>query len=67
MSRFKTNIFAVLGASSLLGNPIQFVNSLGTGVRDFFYKPFDGFIENGAIEGGRGFIDGTGSLLKNTV
>jgi vacuolar protein sorting-associated protein 13A/C len=32
VERLKWNILKFIGASSLLGNPINFVNSLGTGV-----------------------------------
>lgn len=41
-------------------------NSLGTGIKEFFTKPIDGFVE-GPIEGGYGIMQGTGSLFKNTV
>lgn len=39
MERLKWNIFKFIGASNLLGNPMNFVNALGTGVQDFFYQP----------------------------
>ena len=38
---------------------------IGTGVKDFFYKPIDGFV-NGPIEGGKGIYKGTSSLIFNT-
>ncbi|CAI2385812.1 unnamed protein product [Moneuplotes crassus] len=66
MSRLKTNLFRVLGASNLIGNPIQLVNNVSTGFRDFFYKPVEGFVE-GPLEGGKGIAKGTKSLLQHTV
>jgi vacuolar protein sorting-associated protein 13A/C len=66
MVRLKRNLFSILGASSLIGNPIQLVNNVSTGVKDFFYKPIEGFVE-GPIEGGKGLVKGTGSLFKHTV
>lgn len=66
MIRLKRNLFSILGASSLIGNPIQLVNNVSTGVKDFFYKPIEGLVE-GPIEGGKGLVKGTGSLFKHTV
>lgn len=66
MVRLKRNLFSVLGASSLIGNPIQLVNNVSTGFKDFFYKPIEGLVE-GPIEGGKGFVKGTSSLFKHTV
>lgn len=37
--RLWNNVFAILGATNMIGNPIKLANSLGTGVKDFFYKP----------------------------
>ena len=50
----------------MIGNPIKFVNHLGNGVQDFFYKPIEGMV-HGPFEAGKGVVAGTGSLLKNTV
>ena len=66
MVRLKRNLFRVLGASSLIGNPIQLVNNVSSGFKDFFYKPIEGFVE-GPLEGGKGFVKGTRSLFKHTV
>ena len=66
MIRLKRNLLSILGASSLIGNPIQLANNVSSGIKDFFYKPIEGFVE-GPIEGGKGIVMGTGSLVKNTV
>lgn len=42
-SKLKWNLLKLIGASNLLGNPMNFVNALGTGVQDFFYQPREGF------------------------
>ena len=42
------------------------VYDIGTGVKDFFYRPMEGFVD-GPIEGGKGIVMGTGSLLGNTA
>jgi len=41
-------------------------NSFGTGFKEFFKKPVEGFVE-GPLEGANGILEGTGSLFKNTV
>jgi vacuolar protein sorting-associated protein 13A/C len=66
IERMKKNLFTIIGSSNILGNPVNFVNHLGTGVQDFFYKPIEGIVK-GPLEGGKGLIEGTGSLIKNTV
>ena len=37
---FKFNALKLLGASNLIGNPSRFVSNIGTGVQDFFIKPY---------------------------
>lgn len=66
MAMLRRNILSILGASSLIGNPIQLANNVSTGVKDFFYKPIEGFVE-GPIEGGKGLMKGSASLFKHTV
>mmetsp|Transcript_45933 Transcript_45933/g.33685 ORF Transcript_45933/g.33685 Transcript_45933/m.33685 type:complete len:308 (-) Transcript_45933:342-1265(-) len=64
--RLRRNIFTMIGSSSILGNPHNFVSHLGTGVQDFFYKPIEGMVQ-GPLEGGKGLLQGTASLFQNTV
>lgn len=66
IDRMKKNIFTLIGSSNILGSPVNFVSHLGTGVQDFFYKPIEGMVK-GPLDAGKGFLEGTGSLLKNTV
>lgn len=65
VDELKRNVYRFIGASNLLGNPVNFVNSLGTGVEEFFYLPREGYVR-GPLHAGIGFIKGTGSLVKNT-
>ena len=57
---------ALFGASSLLGNPISFMDTVGTGFHDFYYEPATGF-KKSFKDGGMGFAKGTGSLVRSTV
>lgn len=54
-----------MGSSNLIGNPIGFVNTIGTGMKDFYYEPRSGFM-HGPVSGGIGLLRGGWSLLKNT-
>ena len=50
----------------MIGNPTDFVNTLGTGVKSFYYEPREGFMK-GPLQGGIGLIRGTGSLAAHVV
>ena len=50
----------------MLGDPVSFISHIGTGVKDFYYEPKKGFI-NGPLEGGKGILKGTYSLIKNPI
>jgi vacuolar protein sorting-associated protein 13A/C len=41
-SQLSRRFFVLIGSLNVLGNPINFVQNLGTGVRDFFYEPAKG-------------------------
>ena len=62
----KWSALSFLGSSNLIGNPISFIKTLGNGVEEFFYEPYEGFKRGGAVDGGLGIVKGTGSLVKNT-
>jgi len=66
MSNMKGNILKIVGSSDLIGNPVNFVNTLGTGVKQFYYEPKNGFME-GPLQGGIGLIKGTGALVTHTL
>ena len=59
-------IFNFLSSTNLLGNMNLFFHDIGTGAKDFFYKPIEGFVD-GPIEGGKGIVIGTASLIANTA
>jgi hypothetical protein len=60
------NVFSLLSSTNALGNLNLLSHDIGTGVKDFFYKPIEGFVD-GPIEGGRGLVIGTASLFGNTA
>lgn len=62
----RQNILRVAASSDLLGNPYTFVNTLGTGVKKFYYEPRDGFME-GPLEGGLGILKGTAGIINYTA
>jgi len=64
---FKYNAFRMLGASNLLGNPNKFVSGVGTGVTDFFVRPYQGMKDGSIVKAAGGFADGSRSFLKNAV
>ena len=49
------NILSLFLASNALGNANLFFKDVGTGVKEFFYKPAEGFV-NGPLEGGKGIF-----------
>lgn len=51
---------------NIIGNPVGLFKNITTGVNDLFEKPIEGFIE-GPLEGGLGILNGTLSLVKNTL
>uniref|UniRef100_K3W5D9 PDZ domain-containing protein n=1 Tax=Globisporangium ultimum (strain ATCC 200006 / CBS 805.95 / DAOM BR144) TaxID=431595 RepID=K3W5D9_GLOUD len=59
-------IYALVGAADILGNPIGLVTNLGTGVKDFFYEPVAGMVQS-PQEFVLGLSRGTASLVKNSV
>lgn len=59
-------IFKIFGAIDIIGNPANFLNTLGTGFKDFFQKPYKGIVK-GPLEGAKGIMDGSISLVKHTV
>jgi len=62
MSQFLHFVFG----AEILGSPISLVSNLGTGVKDFFTEPAQGFTRSPA-EFGVGIAKGTSSLIKNTT
>ena len=44
MSNISRNVLKLIGSSDLIGNPTDLVDSLGTGAKQFFYEPKEGFM-----------------------
>lgn len=60
---FKYSMLQLFGSSNLIGNPARFVNNIGTGVQDFFVKPYQGIKEGGIVNLKEGLVDGSLSLI----
>ena len=58
----KLQFLSIIGAVNLLGNPVQFVSSLGQGIKAFFNEPIIGM-----KKGGKEFIEGVGKGTKQLV
>ncbi|KAG3015191.1 hypothetical protein PC120_g12300 [Phytophthora cactorum] len=56
----------ILGSFDFLGNPVGFLDHIGTGVRDFVYEPLEG-LKIGGKGFSKGLAKGTASLMSNTV
>jgi hypothetical protein len=56
----------MFGSIDILGNPLNLLHNLGTGVKDFFQKPIKGIVK-GPLEGAKGVLHGSISLVKHTV
>lgn len=59
-------VYKILGSADFLGNPVGLFDNLTSGVKDFFYEPYKGFVESPAAFG-TGLAKGTASLLKHSV
>ena len=59
-------IYKILGSSDLLGNPIGFVDNIGTGFAEFFNEPRKGLV-NGPLGFGQGLVKGFGGLVSHVV
>ena len=64
--KFVKNFVILVSSSNLLLGMNLLAYDVGTGVKDFFYRPMEGFVD-GPIEGGKGIFIGTGSLIGNTA
>jgi len=61
-----SQILKILGSIEIFGNPVNLMNSLGTGFKDFIEKPVEGLKTN-VVSGAIGVAEGGLSLVKHTV
>ncbi|KAF9185293.1 hypothetical protein BGZ51_009186 [Haplosporangium sp. Z 767] len=64
---FFYQLHMIVGSIEFLGNPVGLFSNLGSGVADFFYEPYQGFVMGDPQDIGLGLARGTSSLLKKTV
>lgn len=70
ISHYKNNLtyqlFKLLGSLDLIGNPLGLINNFKVGIKDVITKPIEGMVQ-GPLELGRGIVEGTNSLVSNTL
>jgi hypothetical protein len=58
--------YKIFGSFEIIGNPVNLISHLGTGVKDFFHEPIRGFVTSPSE-----FISGIGrgsqSLVRNSI
>ncbi len=64
-------VYKIVGSLDLVGNPVNLLSTLGTGVKDFFFEPALAMIDNPTEINklnklGKGFLKGAISLVSNT-
>jgi hypothetical protein len=59
--------YKILGSSDLIGNPIELLEKLGQGGKDFIMEPIKGTKEEGIKGLGKGVGRGVKSLATGTV
>ncbi|KAF9166895.1 hypothetical protein DFQ26_006563 [Actinomortierella ambigua] len=65
---FFYQLHKIVGSIEFLGNPVGLFSNLSSGVADFFYEPYQGFVMGDRPQDfGMGIARGTSSLLKKTV
>lgn len=62
-------LYKIVGSLDLVGNPLALVQSVGTGVKDFFYEPAHALITNpnDIKKIGTTFAKGALSIVSNTA
>eukprot|EP00727_Mastigamoeba_balamuthi_P014733 m51a1_g9886 hypothetical protein (3388) ;mRNA; f:25606-36846 len=61
-----SQVYRILGSFDMIGSPLSLVETLGTGVFDFFHEPVAGIVKSPQAFG-KGLAVGTLSLINNTV
>jgi vacuolar protein sorting-associated protein 13A/C len=60
-------VHRIIGSADFLGNPVGLFNAIGSGVKDAFYEPYQGFVSDRPQDFGIGLAKGTASFLRKTV
>jgi vacuolar protein sorting-associated protein 13A/C len=63
----KWQALSLISSSQLLGNPNQFLTSLGTGFKELYYEPYEGYIRGGLGHATYQVLSGAGGLAVTTV
>ena len=57
----------LLGSADMFGNPAGLFQNFSSGVSDFFYEPYNGFVSDRPQDIGIGLVKGTASLFQHTI
>lgn len=61
-------VYKIIGAADIIGNPVGLFSNISSGVADIFYEPYQGFIMSDRPQDiGIGLVKGAASFLKKTV
>ncbi|KAL0246218.1 hypothetical protein GEMRC1_007431 [Eukaryota sp. GEM-RC1] len=58
--------YKVVGATDAIGAPYSLFNHLGTGLKDLYYEPYQGFLSHSPLKTVEGIGTGVGSVAKHT-
>lgn len=62
-----TQVHKIIGSADFLGNPVGLVSTLGSGVTDLFYEPYQGLVSDRPQDVGIGLARGGLSLARKTI
>lgn len=60
-------VYKLVGAIDVLGNPLGLISGIGSGVSDLLYSPIEGLVLHGNRELGLSIARGAGSFVRKTV
>ncbi|CAO1616705.1 unnamed protein product [Parajaminaea phylloscopi] len=60
-------VYKLVGAIDVLGNPLGLISGIGSGVSDLLYSPIEGLVLHGNRELGLNIARGAGSFVRKTV
>lgn len=66
MSSIKRSVLRIVGSSDLIGNPYNFVSTLGSGFSEIYYAPKEGAMQ-GPAQAGLGVAKGIGTAGRSAA
>ncbi|KAL7754164.1 Vacuolar protein sorting-associated protein 13 [Sorochytrium milnesiophthora] len=62
-----SQLYKIVGSIDIIGNPVGLFSNIGSGFKDVFYEPYQGFVSDRPQDFALGFAKGAGSLARKTV